>query len=134
MHVRWVSAILVLTLALACKRGSALTGSFSGLADLQGDTARFSVNMVSVRDVAGRVLGVRVFRLRGGRPAPGSHLLGRSDSLGLAAYITTSYMHLFTFGNTFVKMRLTLPEAVWRESTAPNFAPNLARSLATRPQ
>lgn len=45
-----------------------------------------------------------------------------------------SYMHLFTFGNTFVKTRLTLPEAVWRESTAPSFALNLARALATRPQ
>jgi hypothetical protein len=41
-----------------------------------------------------------------------------------------SFMHVFAFGETVLKVRLTLPASQWQQSTAPDFALDLVRSLA----
>ena len=41
-----------------------------------------------------------------------------------------SFMHLFLKGQSYVKVRLTLPAAEWQDSMAPNFALELAKHLS----
>jgi hypothetical protein len=41
-----------------------------------------------------------------------------------------SFMHVFAFAGTLLKVRLTLPADRWQTSTAPNFALDLVRALS----
>jgi hypothetical protein len=43
-----------------------------------------------------------------------------------------SFMHLVLLGGQYVKTRLTMPAEAWRNSTAPNFGPDLFEQLAAR--
>jgi hypothetical protein len=43
--------------------------------------------------------------------------------------VVVSFMHLFTVGNRYLRVRLALPFAEWRESRLPNFAIELAKEV-----